>query len=80
MSEYLVIVGLLAVAGIATMGFMGGSIRHTLSAFASEFAGDTDAKVKAQQTDAVTEADNAAAYTVSDLGDYDDGTAALKAK
>lgn len=39
MSEYLIIVGLIAVAGIAAMGFMGSSVRTQLSGMAEELAG-----------------------------------------
>ena len=39
MSEYLIIVGLLAVAGIVAMGLMGSSIRTSLSGLAVELAG-----------------------------------------
>ena len=41
MSEYLIIVGLLAVAGIAVMGFMGGTIRNQVSGMAQELGGQT---------------------------------------
>lgn len=41
MSEYLIIVGLLAVAGIAVMGFMGGTIRNQVSGMAQELGGST---------------------------------------
>lgn len=44
MSEYLIIVGLIAVAGIAAMGFMGSSVRTQLGGMAQELAGgDADA-------------------------------------
>lgn len=39
MSEYLIIVGLIAVVGIATMGFMGSSVRSQLSGMATELSG-----------------------------------------
>jgi Flp pilus assembly pilin Flp len=39
MSEYLIIVGLLAVAGIAVMGLMGGTVRTQFSAMSTEIAG-----------------------------------------
>ena len=68
MSEYLVIVGLLAVAGIAAMGLMGGSVRQTLAAFAQEFAGgDADAIRQDAQENAV----NASTTSVAGLDNYD---------
>ncbi len=70
MSEYLVIVGLLAVAGIATMGFMGGSVRQTMSAFAAEFAGDTTANVDKVTTAAKANAQNAGKASVAGLDTY----------
>ena len=39
MSEYLIIVGLLAVAGIAVMGLMGGTVRNQFGAMSQELAG-----------------------------------------
>ncbi|MDY6922005.1 MAG: hypothetical protein SV765_17535 [Pseudomonadota bacterium] len=62
MSEYLVIVGLLAVAGIAAMGFMGGSVRQTMSAFAAEFSGNDSGSFRDEALSSATEAqDNAVA-------------------
>lgn len=52
MSEYLIIVGLIAVAGIAAMGFMGSSVRTQLGGMAQELAGG-DA-VAAQSTAVAT--------------------------
>lgn len=40
MSEYLIIVGLLAVAGIAVMGLMGGTVRNQFGGMAQELAGN----------------------------------------
>lgn len=68
MSEYLVIVGLLAVAGIAAMGFMGGSVRQTMAAFASEFAGGDSASIR---TEADTTAGTARDNAVAGLDNYD---------
>lgn len=60
MSEYLIIVGLLAVAGIAAMGFMGSSVRTQLGGMAQELAGgNADSTISAAQGlagDAVDEA------------------------
>lgn len=38
LSEYLVIVGLIAVASIAAVGFLGGTVRSKVAAVASEIA------------------------------------------
>ncbi|WP_290579259.1 hypothetical protein [Ketobacter sp.] len=70
MSEYLVIVGLLAVAGIAAMGFMGGSVRQSLAAFAAEFAGDTTANVDAIKGNAQANANAAEDTSVAGLDNY----------
>lgn len=68
MSEYLVIVGLIAVVGIGAMGLMGGSIRQTLAAFASEMAGDEDSSDI--QDIAQGTAVDASAAAVGSLRDY----------
>ena len=39
LSEYLVIVGLIAVASIAAVGFLGGTVRSQVAAVANEIAG-----------------------------------------
>ena len=39
LSEYLVIVGLIAVASIAAVGFLGGTVRSQVAAVANETAG-----------------------------------------
>ncbi len=70
MSEYLVIVGLLAVAGIAAMGFMGGSIRSSMAAFAQEMAGGGN--TAAIQADAQADADQSNDLSTAGLGDYVD--------
>ena len=69
MSEYLVIVGLLAVAGIAAMGLMGGSVRATMAAFADEFADGTQSATI--RSDASTLAQDAADNSVAGLDNYD---------
>jgi len=72
MSEYLVIVGLLAVAGIAAMGFMGGSLRTTMAAFASEMAGG-DAETIRGEADTLsgTARDNATSSLTNYAGNND---------
>lgn len=65
MSEYLIIVGLIAVAGIAVMGLMGGTVRNQFGGMAQELAGGdgTDAV-----TNAVTTANSAANTAVTQRG------------
>ncbi len=58
MSEYLIIVALLAVAGITTFGLLSGSARHQVASIAAEISGGSGA---AQTTAATTDAGNAAA-------------------
>ena len=70
MSEYLVIVGLLAVAGIAAMGFMGGSVRQSLAAFAAEFAGEETAAVDQMKQNAQDNAVAAKDVSVAGLDNY----------
>jgi len=71
MSEYLVIVGLIAVVGIGAMGLMGGSIRQSLAAFADEMAGGTNSET--MRTNAAANATTAGSATVAvqDLTNYD---------
>ena len=69
MSEYLIIVGLIAVAGIAVMGFMGGAVRHQVSGMAAEIAGNNgNNEIKNAGSDA-TSASSAAAQKRS-LSNY----------
>lgn len=71
MSEYLIIVGLLAVAGIATMGFMGSTVRTTFAGFAETLAGDT-ATAQTNQTAAETAAQGATDNALVNLTNYDE--------
>lgn len=59
MSEYLIIVGLIAVAGIATMGFMGTSVRSQVAGMATELAGGN-------ASGAISQADAAASAAILD--------------
>lgn len=70
MSEYLIIVGLLAVAGIAVMGFMGGTIRNQVAGMAQELGGSTGTADIANAGTTATAATTAAAEETS-LGNYD---------
>lgn len=62
MSEYLIIVGLIAVVGIATMGFMGSSVRSQLAGMAQELSGGDGS---AARTAANTSANAASARAVT---------------
>ena len=70
MSEYLIIVGLIAVAGIAVMGLFGGAVRNQLGGMAQELAGEANQG----QANAVNSATNAAdtANTATNLSTYVD--------
>lgn len=69
MSEYLIIVGLIAVAGIAVMGLFGGAVRTQLGGMAEELAGESntgrDLSVNAAAAAVATgaEAQNLETYT-----------------
>ena len=69
MSEYMVIVGLLAVAGIAVMGLMGNVVRENVGGFAVELSGGDGSTNEAA---AATEAGKVASQDVTnrDLADY----------
>ena len=54
MSEYLIIVALIAVAGIAVMGLFGGAARNQVAGLANEIAGGATA----DSTTAITNANN----------------------
>jgi len=71
MSEYLIIVGLLAVAGIAVMGFMGSTVRTTFAGFAETLAGDT-AAAEANQDLAEDSAQGATDTALVNLTNYDE--------
>ena len=71
MSEYLIIVGLLAVAGIAVMGFMGSTVRTTFAGFAETLAGDT-ATAETNQDAAETAAQGATDNALVNLTNYDE--------
>jgi len=71
MSEYLIIVGVIAVACIGVFGFFGDTVSNQMSGMAQEIAG---ADGSTDQANAVTSADNARtqAGTHNDLSNYDD--------
>lgn len=70
MSEYLIIVGLLAVAGIAVMGFMGGTIRNQVAGMAQELGGSTGTTDIANAAGTAASATTAAGEETS-LSNYD---------
>lgn len=75
MSEYLIIVGLIAVAGIAVMGLFGGAVRNQLGGMAQELSGQGNTG----QAQSATAATNAAAQanTQSNLESYVDQNARI---
>ncbi len=79
MSEYLIIVALIAVAGIAVMGLFGGAARNQVAGLASELAGglavDTQATITASQVSATAAGTDAG--TNVHLGNYAGGSAVI---
>lgn len=75
MSEYLIIVGLIAVAGIAVMGLFGGTVRNQLGGMAEELSGQGNTG----QGNSETTATNAAsqANTESNLQTFKDQNARI---
>lgn len=71
MSEYLIIVGLIAVACIGVFGFFGDTVSNQMAGMAQEIAGADGSQ---DQQDAVTSADGASgqAATHNDLSNYHD--------
>jgi len=63
MSEYLIIVGLIAVAGIAVAGLFGGTVRNQIGGMAQEISGQnasgTIGNAQARANDAASEANTA---------------------
>ena len=77
MSEYLVIVGLLAVAGIAAMGYFGGAFRDTMGGFAAELSGNTSQGYRDSASDKATDGQ---ANSVQGLGEYEAAADAMESK
>ncbi len=72
MTEYIIIVALIAVAAIGTYGFFGQSIRNQVAGLASEISGqNSDANITASQTAA--DAGEELADQEYNLSNYDDG-------
>ncbi len=76
MSEYLIIVALIAVAGIAVMGLFGGAAQKQVAGLAAEISGGDGG---AQITDSASFATNAAteAESKNSLADYNGQAAAI---
>ena len=76
MSEYLIIVALIAVAGIAVMGLFGRAAQNQVAGMAAEIAGGD---AQQQITDTTTAAGNAAteANQKNTLSDYNGQAAAI---
>ena len=69
MSEYLIIVALVAVAGIAVMGFFGGAARNQVAGIAAEISGQS-AKVSIAASKTAGTAAVETAKEGNGLGDY----------
>ncbi|MCG8669826.1 MAG: hypothetical protein MI867_10475 [Pseudomonadales bacterium] len=70
MSEYLIIVGLIAVAGIAVMGLFGGTVRNQIGGMAEELAGQANTGQGNAETTAASAATTA--NTANSLDTYVD--------
>ncbi len=69
MSEYLIIIGLVAVAGIGVMSFFGQSIQHQVAGMSTEIAGgDAATEIGLSATTATAASTRAAINTT--LGNY----------
>lgn len=70
MTEYIIIVALIAIASITVISFFGGTVRNQVSGMAKELSGQN---AQAEITAAQADADAAAADAVTDknLGTYD---------
>ena len=69
LSEYLVIVGLIAVASIAAVGFLGGTVRSQVAAMANEIAGQDGSSAVAIAEGNAVQAQAQAAASLH-LGNY----------
>lgn len=71
MTEYIIIVALIAIASITVVSFFGGTVRNQVSGMAKELSGqNASAEITAAQADANAAAADAAA-TEKNLGSYD---------
>lgn len=70
MTEYIIIVGVIAVAAIGAFGFFGDTVENQIAGMAQELSGqDATAEIGAAQTAA--DASTAAASNHNDLSNYD---------
>lgn len=69
MSEYLIIVGLVAVSAIAVVGLFGNTIESQIAGFANELAGG-DGSAAQQQAQGFAEESTTTAADVNDLSNY----------
>lgn len=76
MSEYLIIVGLLAVAGIAVMGLMGGTVRNQFGAMSQELGGGNGTAARTAAGTTATAA-TTQANTARNLNTYVNQNAAI---
>jgi Tfp pilus assembly protein FimT len=60
MTEYLIVLGLIAIAGIAVFSFFGTSMRNQVAGMAAEIAGDTGATAVAAAATAAKSAETKA--------------------
>jgi len=77
MSEYLIIVGLVAVAGIAVMGLMGNTVRNQFGGMAQELGGNSGATAQGNANTTATAA-AATANTQRNLQTYTGQNALLQ--
>lgn len=72
LTEYAIIVALVAVAAIGVMGFFGDTVTAQLSGIAQEVAGNDGTADQNAARDAGTEAHNAGAQTKHNMANYTD--------
>ena len=76
LSEYLIIVALIAVAAIAVVGLFGGAAQNQVAGLAAEISGGNGgAQITASQADATTASTQA--NTQNTLNDYNDQAAQI---
>lgn len=71
MSEYMIIVALIAIAGIVTMSLFGETARNQVASMAQEIAGDTTAAANATtKAQGVADLADADANTIRSMGTF----------
>lgn len=71
MSEYLIIVGLIAVAAIGVVGFMGDTVSSQMAGMAQELAGNSGANARGRAGTQATAAEAQIINNHSTLQNYD---------